>query len=293
MGNGATVLNPGVTAAGTGVDAAAAAAAAVAGGGAGAGGDWMTSLPDEIKNDPSLKLFQNDKGIDMAALTKSYVNAQKMIGADKVVVPGKNSTPEEWKSFFMKAGLPESVDKYELALPQDAKVDPNMLKGFKDLAHKAGILPSQAEQLVAWFQGEQTNGMKAYQDSQVAQVEKGLTDLKAEWGQGYDKKVQQAHLAVREFGDEKLGEYLDKTGIGNDPQLIRLFAKIGESLGEDKLKGANGAQNFGKTPDEASREINQIMGDAKGAYWDAGHPGHKDAVQNVLRLRGMMTGAAS
>lgn len=48
------------------------------GGGTGEGGgdakSWLESLPEDVRSDPSLKVFK-----DVSGLAKSYVNAQKMI----------------------------------------------------------------------------------------------------------------------------------------------------------------------------------------------------------------------
>ena len=47
-------------------------------------------------------------------LAKSYINATQMIGKDKVAVPNKNSTEDQWNEVYDKLGRPESADKYSL-----------------------------------------------------------------------------------------------------------------------------------------------------------------------------------
>jgi len=42
----------------------------------------------------------------MDDVIKSYYHASKLVGADKVVVPNKNSTQNNGKSINVKAGLP-------------------------------------------------------------------------------------------------------------------------------------------------------------------------------------------
>ena len=71
--------------------------------------DWRSSLPEDIREDPSLKPLQ-----DINSLAKSYVHSQRMLGTDKVVVPGKYATPDEWRGFYHKVGLPEEVKDYEV-----------------------------------------------------------------------------------------------------------------------------------------------------------------------------------
>ena len=53
---------------------------------------WKDSISEAYRNDPSIEKFT-----EIDALAKSYINATKMIGQDKIVIPNKNSTEEVWK----------------------------------------------------------------------------------------------------------------------------------------------------------------------------------------------------
>ena len=59
--------------------------------------DWRSDIPEDIRSHKSLETIQ-----DVGSLAKSYVNAQSMIGADKVVKPGKFATSDDWNSFYDK-----------------------------------------------------------------------------------------------------------------------------------------------------------------------------------------------
>ncbi len=75
---------------------------------------WKEALPEDVREDPSMEAIQT-----VDNLAKSYVNAQKMIGADKIIVPNKYAEANEWKDVFTKLGLPESVDKYEISTKEE------------------------------------------------------------------------------------------------------------------------------------------------------------------------------
>ena len=49
--------------------------------------DWKASLSDEIRADKSLENIK-----DIESLAKSYVHAQKLVGAEKIPVPNKHAT---------------------------------------------------------------------------------------------------------------------------------------------------------------------------------------------------------
>jgi len=70
--------------------------------------NWKDSLPDDLKGEKALESIQ-----DIPGLVKSYVHAQKMIGSDKIPVPNKYATDEDWQAVYSKLGRPESPDAYE------------------------------------------------------------------------------------------------------------------------------------------------------------------------------------
>ena len=70
---------------------------------------WKEAISEEFRNDPNIEKFT-----EIDALAKSYINATQMIGKDKVAVPNKNSTDDQWNEVYDKLGRPESADKYSL-----------------------------------------------------------------------------------------------------------------------------------------------------------------------------------
>ena len=70
-------------------------------------GSWKDSISEDFRNDPSIEKFT-----EIDALAKSYINATKMIGQDKIVIPTKNSGQEAWDEAYAKLGRPESPEKY-------------------------------------------------------------------------------------------------------------------------------------------------------------------------------------
>ena len=72
--------------------------------------DWKASLSEDLRNDPSLASIN-----DVASLAKGYVHGQKMIGADKIVIPKDDASPDEMNEFYNRLGRPE---KYEITKPQ-------------------------------------------------------------------------------------------------------------------------------------------------------------------------------
>ena len=92
---------------------------------------WKDSISEQYRNDPNIEKFT-----EIDALAKSYINATKMIGQDKLVIPNNNSTEEAWNEVYTKLGRPESADKYSLdAKSEVVNLDENAIKQFAEQSH--------------------------------------------------------------------------------------------------------------------------------------------------------------
>lgn len=242
---------------------------------------WQTALPEELREEPSLKLYG-----DIASMAKSLVHAQKAIGANKIVKPSEHATDEDWKNFFHEIGLPRDPKDYGVKFEdKTGLIKPEFVDKFKEQALKAGVLPKQAQALLDWFVG--TNSEQAQALAQQAQQEQATVreSLKKEWGEAYNKNLVAANMVLKEFGQgEEFAKFLDESGFGDNPHVIKFFAKLGNQMFEDQLKGAQSRGGPAITPAEAESKIQQIMGDTKHPYWDRNHPNHRAAVEEMSKL---------
>ena len=242
--------------------------------------DWKAALPEEIRNDPALEPIQ-----DIGALAKSYVHAQRLVGRDKLVIPGEDAPKEEWDQFFQKLGRPEAPDGYELGMPEDATeevVSDEALETFRKAAYEAGLSKTQAarlwEQLVQFEVGQ----VRAIEQGLEKMREEGEKALRSEWGPAYDQHVELAARAAMELGGEELIQFLDETGLGNSPELIKAFAKVGKLLADDTLAPGISPGRWGMTPAQARKELADLRSDP--AFDDPSHPKHEELVRRIEEL---------
>jgi hypothetical protein len=115
---------------------------------------------------------------------ESYVNLEKLIGADKagrtVVLPKDENDVEGRKAFYAKLGVPESADKYELPLP-DGDSD-ELAKAAADWFHKAGVPKTAAQQITKAWNDHISGMVKAQEEAEKAQADTELAQLKSTWG---------------------------------------------------------------------------------------------------------------
>ena len=240
--------------------------------------DWKASLSDEIRADKSLENIK-----DVEGLAKSYVHAQKLVGADKIPVPNKHATEEDWKEVYKKLGRPEDASGYKYDLPEDQTIDETALKNFSDQAHKLGLLPGQANGMVKFYNEMQAASLQEQDSVAIAARENSAKELKQEWGQAYDQKISQANNLAKTVGIGELFDtnLADGTKLGDNPVMIKAFAELAAKMGEDSITQSSGP--IYQTPAQIEKEIGNLT-QAGSAYWDKTHPNHNIAVEEVKAL---------
>jgi len=245
---------------------------------------WKESISEVYRNDPNIEKFT-----EIDALAKSYINATRMIGQDKMVVPNKNFTDDQWEEAYVKMGRPESSDKYSLdAKSETVPMDENAIKIFSETSHKLGLNNKQAQGVLDFYK----NNMEA--QTQQAKVDAETTQaqaknvLRQEWGRDYDSNIAKAKsLATANLSPEIFHLQLaDGTVLGDNVDVIKGFAKIANMMSEDKILSTE-SENMDRAED-IQTEIDQIMNDRAGPYYHKSHPDHDKMVQKVYTMREML-----
>ena len=245
---------------------------------------WKDSISEAYRNDPNIEKFT-----EIDALAKSYINATKMIGQDKVVIPTNNSTEEHWDEVYAKLGRPESADKYSLdAKSEVVNLDETAIKSFAEQSHKLGLNNKQAQGILEFYKNNmEGSAQQAKIDTETAQSQ-AEQQLRQEWGRDFEGKVKQAGaLAKANINPEVLDMTLSNgTRLGDHPEIIKGFAKIAGMMSEDKIVSTE-SENVNTVAD-IETEISAITNDTDGPYWNKQHPDHDKVVQQVYTLREML-----
>ena len=244
---------------------------------------WKETISEEFRNDPNIAKFT-----EIDALAKSYINATRMIGTDKVAVPNQNSTEDHWNEVYDKLGRPESAEKYKLeAKSEVVPIEETAVKQFAENAHKLGLNNKQAQGILEFYKNSMEQTAKQTQiDAETAQAQAQQV-LRQECGKSYDANIQKAaSLAKANMKAEVLDLPMkDGSRLGDNPDIIKGFAKIADMLSEDKIISTE-SENVNQGRDYDA-EISQIINDKTGPYWNSTHPDHAKVVQQVLTLREM------
>ncbi len=222
----------------------------------GSGNDFYNMIPEDLRDHPSLSPIK-----DVGNLAKSYINAQQLIGADKLAAP-KNPSEEQLSEIYNYLGKPETPDAYEVAVDGNI-ITEEAANSYKDVAHKLNLTPQQASGILEYYKGLATNTQEQAVQNIEYQREQVENNLKKEWGQAYEQKISSAGQVIKEYGNPEMLEWqlADGTKLGNHPEFIKAFANIADFrqsvTSEDTI--SNTTSGSVMTPKEAQAEIDAIM----------------------------------
>lgn len=229
--------------------------------------DWRNDIHPDVKND---KVWESVK--DVKSLTKAYADATRYnVGAVKI--PAPDAPPEAWNAFYEKLGRPADSTAYTLS--EEAQANP-IMTGMREVAHQAGLTPSQWEKLRDGY----NSGIEAQNAAHQERHRAAVADLKAAWGGAYEQNVSRIERTIKQLGgDEALASVVDR-GLGNDVPFIKMMHTVAKVLRDEKI--VTGDLPGIPTPEATKAEIEKITGSA--AYLDGRHPDHESLVARVRTL---------
>ena len=241
-------------------------------------------IPEDYKDEKSLQNFST-----MDDFVKSYLSAQKLVGANKVAIPNKMATDEDWDEVYKKLGRPDKPDDYKYSFKDD-EINQDQLKSFNETAHRIGLLPKQAERIIKFYnelnEQQQADQSKVFEEKQV----EAMSNLKKEFGPTYNKRLDQAKkLATETLGTEMLNNTILKDGsrLGDNVSVIKAFSMLADKLSEDEIIKGEGTGYV--TASEIEKEIAELTEEGS-PYWNKTHPNHKKTVDQVIKLREQLNG---
>jgi hypothetical protein len=179
---------------------------------------FRDSLPEDLRENEGLSGFE-----DSGALARAHLETTT-------------------KFSELQASLPaavESVDDYQFDIPAGIEPDQPRIDAFKQFAFERKIPLDVAKDLVSLqLQYEKEARERATEEfnNQVKKTEKEtLETLKKDWGDKYQSNLDLATRVTTRFADDAIKTFLDNSGFGNNPEVIKLMANIGNALSEDVL----------------------------------------------------------
>lgn len=149
-------------------------------------------------------------------------------------------------------GAPEEYANFDM--PEGVELDTKLLESVAPVFKELNLTQGQAQKLADTFAAYKQADAQQLQDAFNADVQKWKQDAEADkeiGGDTFKENVGTAVKALDRFGTSELKSLLESTGLGNHPEVIRFFHRVGKTISEDKPGGGNQASVEGQ--DQASR----------------------------------------
>lgn len=258
--------------------------------------DWKTMLPEDLREDPSLKDFK-----DIPTLAKSYLQTKSLVGSS-IRIPSAEAGKEDWAAFnaklqekvpglvrmpseddedglnalWSRLGRPTTDEGY--ALPEELENKQQYL----DAAKRMGLTNAQLQEYVAL---ETTAKREAFEAAQAEQ-NKSKAEVMGEWGAAKEQKLRQIRTMLEATGaPEELKKVVNDLNV--DGNFLRWAETVVESIGgteSPNMTSDTSSAGGVITPDEANRQINEILNNRHHPYHNKMDPGHRAAVQKMVDL---------
>lgn len=204
---------------------------------------------------------------DAPADWKEYVNDPTKSEAENTAAKAEHDKTKPKADAKDAADTVPEDGKYQLTMPEGVEVDQALLDAVSPRFKELGLTTKQAQALTDDFVKLQQQRLEDYAKTPAgawstaahayfqkngtpdAWVDTAKAD-KTIGGDAWDATVKTSRRAVDQLGTPALKEYLEASGGGNHPELIRFMAKVGSMIKED-TPAAGGAGGQGKPADAA------------------------------------------
>jgi len=233
------------------------------------------------------KYWKADKNEpDYEGLGKGYINLEQLLGRDKIPKPLNDEDQEGWDRWYAASGRPEKPDAYEFKrpdkLPDGLGYDEELEQDFRATAYGMGLNKKQATGLYEKFVTNQVKRYEAFDTSKKQARAEAEANLQREYGHKYDSAISQAKVAMANYADPEFRQYLEQTGMGNDPRMIRMMIRIGQEMQGDTR--AIGKPQVQVNSGDIERTIREFESKNRSALYDKSHPDHAALVKERNRL---------
>lgn len=254
---------------------------------------FLEMLPEDLRSEPSFLDFKGETFEEVVGkVAKSYLNTKKLVGADPnsfLKHPSSEDDKEGYDALWNRLGRPEDVKGYEY----DRFLEKDFFEkeNFEDLAktaHELGLTKKQFNGLIEKYSGQIEASSAKFSEQEEATFKKYDEEIKEEWGQAYDQKVNALKSVLSSNAPEGFAEFAQANAyIVDHPMMVKLLDNILKLKAEDAGPSTGGSSSsMAMTPAEAMAEINAMDSDPEimKIYRDATHPRRAELIEKRTKL---------
>lgn len=161
-------------------------------------------------------------------------------GAEQKPIPsmlGDTPTEEAPKQEPAPEPVPEKYEAFKDS--EGNSYDPEQVADFAAVAKELGLSQEKAQKMFGVMRPAADKYVREEHMKRVEGWVKASQEDKEFGGSGFKANLGVAAKAYKEFATPELRQLLDQSGLGNHPEMIRLFYRIGQKVSQDT--GVTGA----------------------------------------------------
>lgn len=237
--------------------------------------DWATIQSEYAKTDEKIAK-RLARYSSPEAVLDALIAAQNKIasGQLKTALP-ESHTPEELAAWRSANGIPDSVDGYEINIPESYILTENgqeFANGLLQAAHDANIHPQAVQKLFDSIIRQQQAADKAEAEAEELSLVKAKQQLMEEWtGSDYILNSNMVNnlldTAPEGIKDQLLkGRMEDGSPIGHNVHLMRWLANLAREINPVATVVPGSGESASATIQTELRSLEQMMGDPESRY---------------------------
>lgn len=148
----------------------------------------------------------------------------------------------------------KAATELALKVPDDSFLKPSEVEQIKSYAKEKGLTNDQAQELLNQRHDAIQEFVKDRQAENAQVQAQWLEQVKSDpeiGGEAFGQNVEIAKRALDKWASPEIRQYLEETQLGNNPNVVKFFVRIGKAMANDTLV-VPGAQSgaSGKTAEE-------------------------------------------
>ena len=243
----------------------------------GDGGDWRSNLPDSLVSAPYFR------GADSLEAAIADITRAAETAGTSLRIPGPDASDEARAEFYDRIvekapgvmrkpdilddtsvnavlrdlGLPAEASEYTYEVDERLNMSDERVGELKAMAHEAGLTKNQFDK----FMGKLTERDLGDLNAMIADRDKGLGELKGEWGAAYEQRMGKVAKVLDMIdAPDALREMFQEGQLSAAD--LRMFYNVA-----DRLSGGEGGQVAGQgksepapvlTPHEATLQLAEL-----------------------------------
>jgi hypothetical protein len=229
-------------------------------------GDIRDGAPENIA-----ALLEKKKWTNIKQLVDNYVELEKHVGGDPLLLPGEDDPDADAKyaKIWNALGRPEDATGYELNYDGDLEISDELNTQFKQFAHKLGLNSKQYQEVVG-FQ------LDAIAEQRKAIKARNVAKLKQDFGEAnYEAKVKDSRIIADKHG---FYQDIEAEDLGSSPAVIKLLDHIAKLEAEDGIRPGSPP-----TPDKSPQQELDELKKSK-SFLDKFDRDHKKTMARFMEL---------